>query len=60
MIMIFKKTVWLFLFLSICTLTGIGQIKNDYAALKELLSQGGNASAKAAVAIVRFLTPTVT
>ena len=30
--MIFKKTVWLFLFLSICTLPGIGQIKNDYAA----------------------------
>ncbi len=29
--MIFKKSVWLFLFLSICTLTGIGQIKNDYA-----------------------------
>ena len=38
----------------------IAQIKNDYAALKELLSQGGNASAKAAAAIVRFLKPAIT
>jgi len=38
----------------------IAQIKNDYGALKELLSQGGNASAKAAAAVVRFLTPAIT
>jgi lipid-A-disaccharide synthase len=38
----------------------IAQIKNDYAALKELLSQGGNASAKAAAAVVGFLTPAIT
>ena len=38
----------------------IAQIKNDYAALKQLLSLGGNASAKAAAAILRFLTPTIT
>jgi lipid-A-disaccharide synthase len=33
----------------------IGQIKKDYAALKELLSQGGDASAKAASSIFNFL-----
>jgi len=32
------------------------QLKNDYAALKELLSQGGNASANAANSIVNFLS----
>jgi lipid-A-disaccharide synthase len=38
----------------------IAQIKNDYAALEQLLSQGGNASAKAARAIIQFLTSTIT
>jgi lipid-A-disaccharide synthase len=33
----------------------INQIKSDYAALKNLLSQGGNASAKAALSIASFL-----
>ncbi|HEX7846548.1 MAG TPA: lipid-A-disaccharide synthase [Chitinophagaceae bacterium] len=32
------------------------QLKNDYAALKELLSKGGNASAKAAASIYQFLS----
>ena len=31
------------------------QLQHDYTALKELLSEGGNASAKAAQSIVRFL-----
>jgi lipid-A-disaccharide synthase len=31
------------------------QLQNDYAALKNLLSEGGNASAKAAQSIVHFL-----
>lgn len=31
------------------------QLKNDYAALKALLSQGGHASAKAAASIVHYL-----
>lgn len=35
--------------------TRIAAIKKDYAALKQLLSQGGNASAKAAASIVNFL-----
>ncbi|MEI9942885.1 MAG: hypothetical protein WDN26_01570 [Chitinophagaceae bacterium] len=34
----------------------IAELKNDYAALKELLSKGGNASAKAAGSIVHFLS----
>ncbi len=33
------------------------QVKEDYAALKALLSQGGNASANAAASICSFLTP---
>jgi lipid-A-disaccharide synthase len=33
----------------------IGQLKNDYAELKEVLSKGGNASAKAAKSIVDYL-----
>jgi lipid-A-disaccharide synthase len=33
----------------------IAEIKADYAALKNLLSQGGNASAKAALSIDKFL-----
>ncbi len=33
----------------------IAAIKKDYAALKDLLSQGGNASAKAASSIIQFL-----
>ncbi|HRI20354.1 MAG TPA: lipid-A-disaccharide synthase [Panacibacter sp.] len=33
----------------------VAEIKTDYAALKKLLSQGGNASAKAAASIYRFL-----
>lgn len=33
----------------------IRQLKKDYAALQELLGKGGNASAKAAQSIVRFL-----
>lgn len=33
----------------------ISQIKTDYAALKKLLSEGGNASAKAAKSIYEFL-----
>ena len=32
------------------------ELKNDYAQLKHLLSEGGNASAKAAQSIVSFLT----
>jgi lipid-A-disaccharide synthase len=32
------------------------QLQNDYTALKTLLSEGGNASAKAAQSIVHFLT----
>ena len=32
------------------------QLQNDYAALKNLLSEGGNASAKAAQSIVYFIT----
>lgn len=32
------------------------QLQNDYAALKKLLSQGGNASANAAESIVHFLS----
>lgn len=35
--------------------TRIAAIKSDYAALKNLLSQGGNASAKAAGSIIHFL-----
>ena len=33
----------------------IAEIKNDYAALKKLLSEGGNASAKAATSIFNFV-----
>jgi lipid-A-disaccharide synthase len=33
----------------------INRIRNDYADLKELLTQGGNASEKAAESIIRFL-----
>jgi lipid-A-disaccharide synthase len=33
------------------------QVKEDYAALKQLLSMGGNASANAAKSIVEFLKP---
>ena len=33
------------------------QLKKDYAALKQLLSEGGNASAKAAHSIHQFLNP---
>jgi lipid-A-disaccharide synthase len=33
----------------------INKLKQDYAALKELLGKGGNASAKAAASIVNFL-----
>jgi lipid-A-disaccharide synthase len=33
----------------------IEQLKNDYTALKQLLSAGGNASAKAAASIFQFL-----
>ena len=33
------------------------QLRSDYAALKRLLSEGGNASAKAAHSIVHFLRP---
>ncbi len=33
------------------------QLKKDYAALKQLLSEGGDASAKAAYSIHRFLQP---
>ena len=33
------------------------QLKEDYTALKYLLSQGGNASANAASSIYRFLKP---
>ena len=33
------------------------QLKKDYAALKKLLSEGGNASAKAAYSIHQFLKP---
>jgi lipid-A-disaccharide synthase len=36
----------------------IKQIKNDYAALKRLLQQGGNASARAAQEIIGFLQAT--
>jgi lipid-A-disaccharide synthase len=36
----------------------IKQLKADYAALKDLLSQGGHASAKAAKSIVEFLKTT--
>ncbi|MEP7377024.1 MAG: lipid-A-disaccharide synthase [Chitinophagaceae bacterium] len=32
------------------------QLQNDYTALKKILSEGGNASAKAAQSIVRFLS----
>ena len=32
------------------------QVKEDYAALKQLLSQGGNASANAAASIYSFMT----
>lgn len=32
------------------------ELKNDYAALKQLLSEGGNASARAANSIISFLT----
>jgi hypothetical protein len=34
------------------------KIKKDYADLKNLLQQGGNASAKAAALITAFLNPT--
>jgi lipid-A-disaccharide synthase len=34
----------------------IAEIKQDYAALKKILSEGGNASAKAARSIVEFLS----
>ncbi|HUB62259.1 MAG TPA: lipid-A-disaccharide synthase [Puia sp.] len=34
------------------------QLSEDYRCLKELLSQGGHASANAAASILRFLTPT--
>ena len=34
----------------------IAEIKSDYAALKNLLSEGGNASAKAATSITNFLS----
>lgn len=34
----------------------IDKIKKDYAALKNLLTEGGNASAKAAASIVKFLS----
>jgi lipid-A-disaccharide synthase len=33
----------------------IGQLKGDYAELKDVLSKGGNASAKAAKSIVDYL-----
>jgi lipid-A-disaccharide synthase len=36
----------------------IGSLKKDYDELKHLLTQGGNASAKAARSIVNFLNPT--
>jgi lipid-A-disaccharide synthase len=36
------------------------ELKKDYAALKNLLSEGGNASSKAAQAIVHFLTSSAT
>jgi len=32
------------------------ELKNDYTALKQLLSEGGNASARAAKSIINFLT----
>ena len=35
--------------------TRIAAIKKDYTALKDWLSQGGNASAKAASSIINFL-----
>ncbi|MGZ8557631.1 MAG: lipid-A-disaccharide synthase [Chitinophagaceae bacterium] len=38
----------------------ISQLQNDYAALRNLLSEGGNASAKAAQSIVHFLTSSTT
>ena len=34
----------------------IAEIKQDYAELKKILSEGGNASAKAAKSIVEFLS----
>ena len=34
----------------------IKKIKKDYANLKRILSEGGNASAKAAVSILKFLS----
>jgi len=33
----------------------INQLNNDYKELKEMLGEGGNASAKAAASIVNFL-----
>jgi lipid-A-disaccharide synthase len=36
------------------------ELQNDYAALKKILSEGGNASAKAAQSIVHFLTSPTT
>jgi lipid-A-disaccharide synthase len=38
----------------------VAAIKKDYSGLKQLLSLGGNASAKAAQSIVHFLSPTTT
>ena len=34
----------------------IAQIKKDYAELKRILSEGGDASAKAAKSIIQFLS----
>ena len=36
------------------------QLQEDYAALKKLLSEGGNASAKAARSIFQFLSSSAT
>jgi len=35
------------------------QLQKDYAALKQMLSEGGNASAKAAASITQFLSTTI-